>query len=533
MHRTSSTGISFLLFFFAVIFIESCEDVPRNRSHATVSAASIIQGKELAALYCQSCHVLPDPAQLNAASWENGVLPNMGPRLGIFAYNFQEYPSQRYDPKLDSNYYPKKPVLNAEEWQHIIDYYTATSPDTLPPQHRRQAIRMNLSLFDAQASPLQYTNSMTSFVKITGGDSLALLIISDAARKQTYFLNSVLQLTDSVPTSGPIVDMQLFQNTILATDIGVLNPNNGTFGKAVYFQKNENGGWKEDSNSVFKNLRRPVQVSSVDLNNDGKKDYVTCEFGYLTGSLCWMESKANGGYTRHVLRPLPGAVKACFQDYNHDGRMDIWVLFAQGEEGIFLYTNNGDGTFREQQVLRFPPMNGSSYFELADFNNDGYSDIVYTCGDNADYSPVLKPYHGVYLFLNDGKNTFTQAFFFPIHGCYKAVARDFDKDGDLDIATISYFADYAQQPEESFVYLENAGNFSFTPYSMEAAEKGRWLTMDAGDVDGDGWTDLVLGNFCLGPTISKSKYDWRKSPPFLFLKNKGNSKSIIKASGIK
>ena len=143
------------------------------------------------------------------------------------------------------------------------------------------------------------------------------------------------------------------------------------------------------------------------------------------------------------------------------------------------------------------------------------------CGDNADYSVVLKPYHGVYIFLNDGKNGFEQQYFFPINGCYKAVARDFDGDGDLDLATISFFADYATQPEEGFVYLENKGDLQFTPYTVPEAASGRWLTMDAGDVDGDGRIDLVLGNFSMGPTLRRPKADWAKAPPFLFLKNTG------------
>ncbi len=39
------------------------------------------------------------------------------------------------------------------------------------------------------------------------------------------------------------------------------------------------------------------------------------------------------------------------------------------------------------------------------------------------------------------------------------MARDFDGDGDLDLAVIAFFADYPKQPEEGFVYLENTGNF--------------------------------------------------------------------------
>ena len=94
------------------------------------------------------------------------------------------------------------------------------------------------------------------------------------------------------------------------------------------------------------------------------------------------------------------------------------ALFAQGEEGIFLLQML-NGNFEQKEVLRFPPVYGSSSFELVDLNNDGFPDIIYTCGDNADYSRVLKPYHGVYIFLNDGKNNFTQKYFYHIDGCYK------------------------------------------------------------------------------------------------------------------
>jgi len=151
-------------------------------------------------------------------------------------------------------------------------------------------------------------------------------------------------------------------------------------------------------------------------------------------------------------------------------------------------------------------------------NKDGFEDILYTCGDNGDYSPVLKPYHGVYVFLNDGHNHFKQNFFFHINGCYKAIANDFDGDGDMDIATISFFADYANRPEEGFVYLENKDG-SFHPHSISATQRGRWLTMEAGDFDGDGKVDLVLGNFTMGPVITKPAADWRLSPPILYLHN--------------
>ena len=71
---------------------------------------------------------------------------------------------------------------------------------------------------------------------------------------------------------------------------------------------------------------------------------------------------------------------------------------ANIQESI-IAINKGNGQFEEKRVLRFPPMYGSSFFELVDFNKDGFQDFIYTCGDNADYSQVLKPYHGIYIYL--------------------------------------------------------------------------------------------------------------------------------------
>ena len=73
------------------------------------------------------------------------------------------------------------------------------------------------------------------------------------------------------------------------------------------------------------------------------------------------------------------------------------------------------------------------------------------------------------------------------------------------------------KPEEGFVYLKNKGNFKFQPYSLPAAKDGRWLTMDAGDIDGDGKTDIILGNFSLGEEQIKPPVNWTEQPPFLVI----------------
>ena len=110
-----------------------------------------------------------------------------------------------------------------------------------------------------------------------------------------------------------------------------------------------------------------------------------------------------------------------------------------------------------------------------------------------------------------------------MNGASKAIAKDFDGDGDLDIASISYFPDYSNTPEESFIYWENKGNYSFQPFSFKDAFAGRWLTMDAGDMDGDGDLDIILGNakFPIGAVPGWLMKKWNQSSPsVLILKNK-------------
>jgi hypothetical protein len=503
-----------------LIFLYACGQYPRNRSHAGVPESSIRQGAVLAKTWCGSCHLLPDPSLLDSRSWEKGVLPAMGPRLGIFSYGFEKYPDSRRDTNVSKSFYPSQPLLKPDDWQHILDYYTATSPDSLPGQSRPRPLdTTGLTLFDAGVPSLRYDMPATTMVQV---DSERMgVIFYDMHSRNLYHLGPLLEPDDSVHDGGAIVDIARQDTGWAACNIGVLTPNNGKSGRLQRLRLNADRKWELDSIPLINHLARSVQVLAADLNGDGRSDYLVCEFGNLAGALSWFENKGDGSYERHVLRATPGAIRVYINDYNHDGLPDIWALFAQGDEGIYLFTNRGKGQFSEQAILRFPPSYGSSSFELVDFNRDGYPDILYTCGDNADFSPVLKPYHGVYIYENDGHNQFTQRYFYPINGCYKAMARDFDGDGIMDIAVIAFFPDWNHQPEEGFVYLKGLGGYDYRPYSLVPAERGRWLTMDVGDVDGDGRPDIVLGNFSYFAPVTKRGVDFKKGPPVMVLKNRG------------
>jgi hypothetical protein len=260
----------------------------------------------------------------------------------------------------------------------------------------------------------------------------------------------------------------------------------------------------------------------ADVNSDGKQDWIVSGFGNQTGRLSWFEEADNGQMVEHIIHPVPGTLKTIVHDFNDDGLPDIMALMAQGDEQICIFYNKGKGNFEEKTILRFPPVYGSSYFELTDFNHDNAPDILYTNGDNADYSSMLKNFHGVRIFMNDGKNNFEQHWFYPMYGSGKAIARDFDEDGDLDIAAIAFFPDYKLLPEESFIYFENTGNLNFQPYTTPISRLGRWLVMDAGDVDGDGSQDIILGSFAFSSGIAPEQLvkSGAQGPPFVVLRNR-------------
>jgi hypothetical protein len=124
-------------------------------------------------------------------------------------------------------------------------------------------------------------------------------------------------------------------------------------------------------------------------------------------------------------------------------------------------------------------------------------DILYVNGDNFDYSQILKPYHGIRIYENDGSDNFQEKYFFPIYGAGRASISDFDLDGDDDIVVAANFGDMENNPERGIIYLENQGMYIYQPYSFAMAALNEWNTMGTMDIDDDGDMDVLVGSMNL------------------------------------
>ena len=461
------------LFSLCFIFI-SC----KNESQSEVKAPeeTSLTGEELAKIHCSACHLFPDPKALPKAIWMSGVLPKMALRLGQgdFMAEMMSFSNDEMMNVMESGIYPENPVITKADWEKIVKYYEQNSPDSLT---QGEVLKTKEFLgFGARER-----NINSSEIVMTQFDSLHHeLFIGTSPQNMVYRLNAKFDITDSANFKSPIVAIKHHKQLgVIALEVGKLNPSDQVLGRLVAGNK-----------VLIDKLHRPVNLLLADLNGDNYEDFIIANFGNLLGNLTWYDGKT---FKANVLLNEPGARVMYLLDFDNDGKKDILVLMTQGRESIVLFRNIGNGKFEPKTLLEFPPYFGSSYFEAKDLDYDGDLDIVYTNGDNADLSIVKKPFHGVRIYLNDGKMGLVEKYFYPINGASKVIADDFDNDHDFDLAVISFFPD--KKRNEGFLYFEGDGKMGFTVKSKKGLSSHKWLTMDAGDFDNDGDKDIILGAF--------------------------------------
>ncbi|MEZ5041567.1 MAG: VCBS repeat-containing protein [Saprospiraceae bacterium] len=464
----------------------------------TLDSAQLAEAQLLASSYCAACHEWVKPEVLPKSYWEQGVLPKMGRYLGI-----QEDPNAKVESPIarerlaKAKLFPTAAILPLSDWQKIKAYYLSQAP-TATPAESRPPIDLNLSQFAASALPWKTPAYGPTALKIVNHNMIVVgyrVFLAGDISEQLIIINPAGQVINHLSLPSTLSDIGVQNGTLSLSLMGSFEGNDEPSG-AIASVAFGGQGIAGPLALQLEGRERPVHTTIADLDGDGREDLLVSEFGTELGGLNIYWNKG-GSYQRFSLYNKAGTVKTIVKDANKDGLPDIYALTAQGNEGILLYLNQGKGQFVAQQLLTFPPYYGSTYFELVDFDGDGLEDILYTCGDSGDFGWPAKAFHGIRLFKQKEANVFEEEWFYPQEGTYKAMARDFDEDGDQDIVSIAFYAYHAGNPQEGFLYLENKGNRdkepNFKTYSFPQAAAASWLVMDVGDLDQDGDLDVILG----------------------------------------
>ncbi len=200
-------------------------------------------------------------------------------------------------------------------------------------------------------------------------------------------------------------------------------------------------------------------------------------------------------------------------DYDNDGNIDLFVSALNGDR---LYRNRGDGTFEDVTArMGLTDKGFSSSAAFVDYDRDGYLDLF--VGRYVEWSPKLdvacnpegatrmyctpEVYPGrtnrLYRNLKGRKFqdvTRSSGIYQPEGKTLGVAILDFNRDGWPDIAV-------ANDTVRNFLFINNRdGTFTESgiaaglAYSESGATRGG-MGIDAGDLDGDGLTDVVIGNF--------------------------------------
>lgn len=249
-----------------------------------------------------------------------------------------------------------------------------------------------------------------------------------------------------------------------------------------------------------------------DVNGDGFDDIYICGAKDQPGALFLQNGQ---GHFRETGQEVFAGDRICedtdcaFFDADGDGDPDLYVAsggneFPESSSALVdrLYINDAKGNFtKSRQILPAGKYESTSCVEPADFDNDGDIDLF--------VGIRLRPFaYGIpvngYLLENDGHGKFTNVTENRSSGLTglgmitDMVWADVDNDKDLDMMIIGDW-----MPVK--VFINNNGFYTDESerYGMSKSE-GWWHTILAKDINGDGFTDFVLGNHGLNSFFKAS-----------------------------
>lgn len=222
------------------------------------------------------------------------------------------------------------------------------------------------------------------------------------------------------------------------------------------------------------------RTNIVDLNNDGFNDVFVC---HDVAPNIQYRNNGDGTYTYVQggmgIHPNGGNYGSIFVDFDNDGDQDLFIAKCKAGNSSAskdeFFRNDGNYVFTDitaETDLGLLSQSWSSAW--ADFNNDGFMDVMIGVSTHTTGSHVLR--------LNNGDGTFTDATVGSgwddnTTTSLEYLAHDFDNDGWVDIL------------HSNGNIMKNNGDGTFTSTAASGAVPG-----GIGDINNDGFLDIFYGN---------------------------------------
>ena len=243
-----------------------------------------------------------------------------------------------------------------------------------------------------------------------------------------------------------------------------------------------NGTFEEQIVDSLGIVYHPHGVISEDVNKDNRLDIIAVSS--TNDSVSIILGYGNGSFSSSIVYPIgngshPSAV--AFGDFNNDNRADM-VVTNEGTHSIGILLGYDYATFASQITYSIADNLKPYMIAVADFNNDGYLDIVCTFLNSNNV--------GIYLGCSNGSFGAVMIFTTGIDsGPIGLVVSDFNNDDQLDLAVLNQnFGNVA-------IFL-GYGNGSFaTMMAFSTGDGSAPYSITAGNVDTDSYMDLVVANY--------------------------------------